>query len=78
MDEIAKRQYAAPIIGADWTVSAEDLIAVTLSIALSQNVPHWPGATDEQLSAVAKEVIAALDGRPMAQATARLNFKPKT
>lgn len=72
MDEIAKRQYAPPIVGADWTVSAEDLIAVTLSIALAQNVTHWPGATDEQLSAVAKEVIAALDGRPMVQAIQQL------
>lgn len=75
MDEIAKRQYYAPIIGSDWTVSAADLIAATLSIALGQNVPGWPGATDEQLNAVAKEIVAALDGRPMAQVTAELNFK---
>ena len=71
-DEIEKRRYAPPIIGADWTVSAADLIAVTLSIALGQRVPGWPGATDEQLEAVANEVIAALDGRPMAQAAETL------
>jgi len=73
MDDIASRQYAPPILGADWTVSAEDLIATTLSIALAQNVPNWPGATDEQLRAVAQEVIAALDGRPMAQAMEKLS-----
>lgn len=65
MDLIANRQYPPPIDGADWTVSAVDLVTVTLSIALGQRVPGWPGATDAQLEAVAHEVIAALDGRPM-------------
>lgn len=72
MNLIADRQYPPPLDGADWTVSAVDLVAVTLSIALSQRVPGWPGATDEQLSAVAREIIAALDGRPMEQALAQL------
>ena len=67
MDRIADRKYPPPIEGADWTVSAVDMAAVTLSIALSRRVPGWPGATDEQLGAVAREVIAALDGRPMEQ-----------
>lgn len=67
MDLIANRKYPPPIEGADWTVSAVDLVAVTLSIALSQRVSGWPGATDEELGAVAREIIAALDGRPMEQ-----------
>lgn len=68
MPSIASRVYPSPIEGADWTIPAVDLIAVTLSIALGQRVPGWPGATDEQLDAVAREIIAALDGRPMEQA----------
>lgn len=62
MDQIAPRRYAAPIKGADWTLSAEDVVAVHLSLSLSKHVPDWPGATDEQLSAVARAIIDALDG----------------
>lgn len=72
MDRIVDRTYPSPIEGADWTVNAVDLIAVTLSIALAQRVPGWPGATDEQLDGVAHEIIAALDGRPMEQAVKAL------
>lgn len=58
---ISDRTYPAPIDGADWTVSATDQVAATLAILLSQHIPFWPGATDAQLEAVARETLAALD-----------------
>lgn len=61
MDAIADRRYPPPIYGADWTASAIDVASVALSIALSKHVPGWPGATDEEIEAVARSVIAALD-----------------
>lgn len=43
----------------DWDLTPEQALAVVLSMALSRHVPGWPGATDEQLEAVARDVIAA-------------------
>lgn len=63
--EILARRYPAPIEGADWTMSATDVCAVALSLALSRHVPGWSGADDEELERVARDVIAALE-RPHA------------
>lgn len=41
----------------DWILSPTETMAVKLSIALSRHVPNWPGATDEQLAAVAAEIL---------------------
>lgn len=57
----ADRTYDPPVIGADWRVSAGDKVSVALTLSLSRHVPGWVGATDEQLAAVAADVIDALD-----------------
>jgi hypothetical protein len=41
----------------DWVLPSEDRLAVYLSITLSRNIPDWLGATDEQISAVAKDIL---------------------
>lgn len=41
----------------DWTLNPVDRMSVNLSIALAKHIPGWPGATDEQLNAVAREII---------------------
>ena len=61
MGEISQRRYMPPIYGADWTMSATERAQCALSIALSRHIPNWTGATDEQLAAVARDVITALD-----------------
>ena len=65
--KIADRKYASPLTGADWIVSADDIVQVHLSLALTKHVPGWPGATDDQLFAVAQEIINALDDTPRAK-----------
>jgi hypothetical protein len=40
----------------DWKLSQQDQLQVHLSIALAKHVPDWPGATDEQLAAVAGDL----------------------
>ena len=45
----------------DWKLSPVDQMQVDLSLALTKHVPGWPGATDEQLEAVAKYVIDGQD-----------------
>ena len=40
----------------DWKLSQQDQLQVYLSIALAKHVPGWPGATDEQLAAVAGDL----------------------
>jgi len=40
----------------DWKLSQQDQLQVYLSIALTKHVPGWPGATDEQLAAVAGDL----------------------
>lgn len=59
--QIADRRYASPLPDADWALSAADIVQAQLSVSLSRHVPGWPGATDEQLAAVAREIIDALD-----------------
>lgn len=66
IDRIADRRYPAPLANADWTVSSEDVVAVTLAIAGGRHITSWPGATDDQMTAVAREIIAALD-QPVAR-----------
>lgn len=44
----------------NWSLSANEATQVALTLALTRHVPGWPGATDEQLEAVAREVLAAL------------------
>jgi len=63
---IADRKYKSPL-DADWVLSADDIVQVILSIALSKHVPGWTGATDEQLLAVANDIIDALDQTPRAK-----------
>ena len=40
----------------NWKLGPAESMAVKLSIALSRHIPNWPGATDEQLEAVAAEI----------------------
>ncbi len=61
---IADRKYKSPLPDADWVLTADDLVQVHLSLSLSKHVPGWPGATDEQLWAVAQDIINALDTTP--------------
>ncbi len=42
----------------DWTLSAVEQMAVKLMMALPKHIPEWPGATDEQIIAVAEEILA--------------------
>ena len=35
----------------------EDVLQVALTLTLSKHVPGWPGATDEQLERVARDLI---------------------
>jgi hypothetical protein len=44
----------------DWKLSQQDQLQVHLSIALTKHVPDWPGATDEQLAAVAGDLSPAI------------------
>jgi len=67
MSKIADRKYKSPLIGADWEVSADDVVQVALSLSLTRHVPNWPGATDDQLFEVAQEIINALDKTPRAK-----------
>ena len=57
---LSDRRYLSPLPDADWTLSAAELVAVTLSIALA-HVPGWSGATDDQLDCVARAIVTALD-----------------
>lgn len=62
MGDVSDRRYPPPIYGADWTVSASDIVQVAISVALHRHMPGWAGATDKQLEAIAKEILQALDG----------------
>lgn len=41
----------------DWKLTPTQDMAVRLSIALCKHIPAWPGATDEELKAVAIEIL---------------------
>lgn len=41
----------------NWTLPLVDHLAGRLSIALHKYIPHWPGATDEELAAVAEYLV---------------------
>ena len=43
----------------DWLglMPPEDVLQVALTLTLSKHVPGWPGATDEQLERVARDLI---------------------
>lgn len=41
----------------NWELSPVDKLAVRLTLALGRHIPDWPGATDEQLEAVASEIM---------------------
>lgn len=73
---LASRRYPPPLIGADWTLSAHEKAAVALSLALSRHVPGWPGATDEQLGAVADDIMRALDEPWMEWKPSDMNPRP--
>jgi hypothetical protein len=45
----------------DWKLSQQDQLQVHLSIALAKHVPGWPGCTDEQLGAVAADLLQTID-----------------
>lgn len=61
---IADRHYVSPLVGADWTANAYDVVQVHLTLALSKHVSNWSGATDDELFEVAKEIVDALDSTP--------------
>ena len=66
MSAIADRKYRT-VRDANWDVSAEDLVQIHLTLALGRHIPGWPGATDDQLWEVAKEIVTALDETPRAK-----------
>lgn len=41
----------------DWSLSAGEALAVTISLSLHAHVPGWGGCTDEQLMAIAADVL---------------------
>jgi hypothetical protein len=41
----------------DWKLTPAEALAVTLSMSLHKHVPGWGGCTDEQLGAVAIDVL---------------------
>ncbi len=41
----------------DWSLAPRDVLSVALTLALHRSVPGWGGATDEQLDAVAGDII---------------------
>lgn len=43
----------------NWQLSPKDKLAVALTLSLSKHVPGWTGATDEELGAVAADVLAS-------------------
>jgi hypothetical protein len=45
----------------DWKLSQQDQLQVHLSIALAKHIPGWPGATDEQLAAVAGDLVSGTE-----------------
>jgi hypothetical protein len=42
----------------NWQLSSKDKLAVALTLALSKHIPGWTGATDEELGAVAGDILA--------------------
>lgn len=47
----------------DWVLPSRDRLAVVLTLALAMHIPNWPGATDEQLGAVAEDIFSAINAR---------------
>lgn len=45
----------------DWSLTLEERIIVALTLALPKHIPGYPGATDEQLEAVADEVMREVE-----------------
>lgn len=45
----------------NWKLDIAGKIAVALTISLNKHIPGWPGATDEQLAAVAADILAVSD-----------------
>jgi hypothetical protein len=43
----------------DWELNAIGKLSVALTVALSRHIPEWPGATDEQIEAVAIDIAKA-------------------
>lgn len=54
---MAKRKVKSVPFNPDWKLEPDEAMAVTLSLSLNRHVPDWPGCTDEQLLAVARDVI---------------------
>jgi hypothetical protein len=57
-------QFTGPIDGVDWNLRAVDVVQVALTLSLRRHVPQWLGATDEQLEAVARDIVRTLDNGP--------------
>ena len=56
----------------DWSLTENESAQVALSLALTRYVPGWPGATNEQLGAVASDVLAALPRKDVEGAAYRV------
>lgn len=54
---MAKRKVKTEPFNPDWRLSQEEAMAVALTLSLNRHVPGWPGCDDEQLLAVARDVI---------------------
>jgi hypothetical protein len=50
-----------PTFTPDWGLTPVEALAVTLNLSLNAHIPGWPGCTDEQLDAVATDVLKHLN-----------------
>lgn len=41
----------------DYQLTPTQALAITLNLSLDKHVPRWPGCSDEQLDAVARDII---------------------
>ncbi len=44
----------------NWQLDEIGTLAVNLTLALYAHIPDWPGATDEQLEAVARDLLEGM------------------
>lgn len=63
---MAKRKVKSEPFNPDWTLEPDEAMAVTLTLSLHRHVPGWPGCSDAQLIAVARDVIEHVKNEKLA------------
>lgn len=51
------RKPAAVPFEPNWKLTPTEALVVTLTLSLNEHIPHWQGCSDEQLEAVARDVL---------------------